>query len=322
MNPIENEIFPEFIALVTEEEDEEKLRCVYSRIHGYRNRLYNLLLVIESDVFGIDEENKCKIKNAIYDLESSLHGDDSFKIMLCLKNSLGTSEITIKFFDGLKFGFIKKFMSRFTKLLFRPIAFWIIHGALFLVKMAFYYFDLIKDIFLVIFISEFTTNSFDSLADQLMLLLIADLIILEMANFALVVSSKNKLKASTNLHIALCCLSPFVPAICLFQESRFKIRQRVLAFRFSKANNDNKNYKRFCDETKRLEREQDKWRNLLWKLRRNENFLEHFPQGMILLLVLLLSRSETSTADGMQTLFSGQNSRGFFPFPPIVKVNK
>ncbi len=136
-------------------------------------------------------------------------------------------------------------------------------------------------------------NLEEPIAQKLIALLVASILIPEILNAGLQFCSNPFLVSSLKKRFGLILIAPLTPAVAIYMDLRYKItKENTLHGCLS----DNKLIDQKEKEKLNLcDRERKKWNRLLAKMRSNENLFDHFIQNLVLVIFVTLSFTTTHT---------------------------
>ena len=178
-------------------------------------------------------------------------------------------------------------------------------------KVSLYYFDYVKDIWLILLLSNQPVLTWSSFRAQLIVLSILSLVLTGLANTASVIANKTiKLGKLEKLLSSL--LVVFIPAQLMIWNTYLKLKKKHLTYTFhtTQALSALK-----LKEVEDLESKRLSCQKLLVEFKRNENIFENALQLTILIILSALSITETKTVQDEQT------SMGIEKVPALVVIS-
>eukprot|EP00092_Neocalanus_flemingeri_P028074 GFUD01030481.1.p1 GENE.GFUD01030481.1~~GFUD01030481.1.p1 ORF type:complete len:932 (-),score=145.52 GFUD01030481.1:109-2904(-) len=293
-----------------------KILKIYKKAHSsptFSSSLKLVMMLIQT----LEETHQREASLLIEKIELTLHRGDKLDKLKCIKETLGTNQITMKFFENLEpLGLLHaikqkiiptkmnevKDSKNFTLIKIIVQGFLLIMG---------YYSDFVKDIIFLFILSSFvpwSTTPFSSFPFQIIFILFFSLINPQILNIVSITGNED-LRMSKPLKLILCICSPFAPAVVVVMKLNAEYLQTCIRFRLTKhyfSSLEKRMISTNTDSAQLLEAEKcaEKWKQLFVQITRNDNNFEHFSQVVVLVLLVALLFTQTATVGGLQDLFT------------------
>ena len=203
-----------------------QLELQFMRIHD-ENKVRNLIMLLDLKLKSYELVHAFQY---IYRLELSLHVDNIMNAELCLKDALGTNEMAGKFMDYVEYGFftrsklemLNRIQQMLIKLDIKITSLSVLLNLLgFIVNITFYYLDLIKDIFFVIFMNQIAKSSPSGAYESNVVIVLIFIITLnEVMKLIFTLCMRKYLNLSAKGLFFTIVMFPFLPAILIYITTR------------------------------------------------------------------------------------------------------
>ncbi len=301
-----------------------KEKGIFRDFKSIHNALdYNTTISMLMTFFKAGEKTVVKeLALQFLNFEKKYHKGNLQALHLCLKENLGSNQNAKLFYNLAKpVSSMNSFHQRIKRFKITTLQvtnstrkmFITIRDTVFaLIRIFFYYLDLIKDmviIFLYIQYFPVSQTDFSSFAIQVLILLCVSITLPPFVNqIVILFDTPVQKNTSKKIRILFHLLAPLAPAISVYVVARLSNRKSMLLSVKSKHGQitDIISFSKLHNQCYELEYESHKWIKFLLKLRLNENVTEHLIQTIFLSIVILLKFSSTNTVTGFQDFFAGK----------------
>ena len=288
----------ECIELVNKHERNEDLLAALKSIkHGHHSEERDLMEMMR---MHDGEEERYSLAKIIAKFEFVDHKADLQEMCFCIRSKFGTNDLTKHFFKCLKeeqhspFLKFKIFISRLPQVTFLSQSKRIIQGKYFMksiLQITVYYVDFTKDLYLFSTLLKIVKldNTFFSFEWQIIFLTFISIAVPQLLNILFLSAYVITTKRVTKLPgIMLCFFSLTTPAVVIYIVGKLEAGQRLIVSQATWI----------------------QWK--LWKLRFSllkmiEIVFESSLQFLILLIVILISKSNTKNVSGLESLFASDD---------------
>ena len=303
----------------------------FKRLHDEENFSKS----INNCVRYIEQLNKKKqpsvAAKALFKLEYHFHSEDESATLICLKENLGTSEITQWFFGLLKpKNWIKRSFSSLQKELkqrffksstktknvsnliknytFQRFLVVLKTQLAVLIQIIFYFLDLIKDSYLLVILYQKVSllRPFNSFEIQILFFTSLSIALPQICNFILMIYFLTSKKIHQISGFILSITFVIIPAVGLYLTNRFKSRKEI------QLKETKLELKSICFKPSYYQSKVENWMFRSSVLKMIEAMSENTVQVSLLLFVILLKFSKTNTILGLENLFSGDELEYIF----------
>ncbi len=299
-----------------------EIRLLHKQYKSYHKNILDtrqMLRLLEASALN---SRKLQISfTKLHKLELFVHKGDILQVERCLKAQLGTSKLTMDFFDAVEPGILGKLLISLPSWV-EPVVRILgyenvliiktkVHGV-FLFKLLLYYSDLVKDLLILFAISRVTSGGFATFGFSLhiQLVLVICIIVTEGLNLLMFLGHWKKINLDWKLKGLACVLFPIIPALSLYIASRFELERKLIQhhLKLMPVIQETKSSVVALDKLQRFDDEKLWWQRLVASLKHNENMVENPTQFVIPLLILGVQFSSTATVDGLQEIFSSSDN--------------
>jgi hypothetical protein len=231
-------------------------------------------------------------------------------------NMYGTNDLTAYMYDildnslGIKINslFQKKCpkfaLALFTRTYFKILTIYL----LFFLQIVLHCADLVKDIFLIRQIwKHMMGNSIGIFLDNIfefpqviIMVMITSIVTTELSSIRTLFYSATYRRFGKLKKLFAMLLFPLIPSIVLYQQLELEVEQLYIQSKVKVTKSNNSHFKTCQKNLKKLV-------SLRSNLKANENVAEHFPQLVIMLLILALRKTMTPTVAKMDKIFLNNN---------------
>ncbi len=271
-------------------------------------------------LLNIDNKIKKNIANIFYKVELQCHKGKMQDTVKCIKRIIGTNRLAQLIFEKSNSSYLSSvtqslnnfFLLKILRNTFSAKIFciYIKHTFIAILKIFFYYADLIKDIIFIVIpanvlLSSLTT--FNSFGTQIFYLMWISILLPWIVNFCLLLAlNPFQCYKSRIVRVLFAILSPFAPGISISIVSRYRMKQEIISLN----NRKNLSYTDIHELSQKFENFETQingWSKLVAILKLNEVTFENLIQSTLLIVVILLKYSKTATVVGLHELFVGDD---------------
>ena len=312
--------------------------ATYEGFHEENESYLTLFHSLQVALTDTDYERKIDVFQKWFELEVTAHDMDVLEANHCLRRRLGTGCEAQEFYDLAEPGFVgillnstipaylqRLWMTALGKLekvgkchrLVHLLKMqhqgsskskWLLTTKTLLIavcKIVLCHADIAKDVLLIYTIGKFSSVEAPEFIKQVYGTLIGTIVVSECVNLLLTASMLRNLSTGTTVKVLACLLSPLMPAVSVAMMSWWGFRLELLSCQPIE--------KMTCQVEKKQDYKarQSGWQNRFVAYKQNEISTEHFPQLIVLLILVLLPHSESATVDGLQTIFGAKGNAVF-----------
>ncbi len=313
--------------LMKEDEDVTRVQGLYRQYHDKNENYLDFFTYLQFSLKNEDYATKVRAFQGWLALEVLTHSMNTLKADHCLKQRLGTNYDAMQFYDFAYPGIVKKLLaslfpkiakhmmlricpcSKLIQLLENAVAFpakkWNIAGKYLLVtsiKIIIVHADIVKDLLLIYALLKIISVDSPAFGQHILGVLIGSIMATELLNLMMTIAFLKSENLATSVKLTASLLSPLMPAVAIVMKSWWDYKLDVLS---------SESCTEFLIKRNTFKKNQVKWEKLFVAYKQNEISTEHFPQLVILVFLILLSRSESASVDGLQAIFAGRSNITF-----------